>query len=661
MSILTSLGSGSGIDTAQLISDLVAAQRAPSDSVLKTRQTDVEAKISSLSQVSSALGAFSTALGSLVGSGALDRQTTSSDATTIAVSPSGTGEPTGISSAIEVQQLAQRQTIASTPVANKNAAIGQGTLTINFGTVSGTVPAPSGFSASSRAPVTITIGPDNDSLVGLQQAINASNSGLTASIVQDASGARLVIKGETGKEQGFTIDGSAGLEAFEFGPGTSGMSWSTAAQNSILAVDGITVERATNSVTDLIDGVKLDLLKADPGAAVTVSSNYDTATLKTAVGNYVDVYNQLVQMLADATKMATDGGTAGPLASDRTIRELKRTLSDLSSKTLLTGAGPSSLAEIGIKTNRDGTLAIDDAKLTTAVSQYPERVHDMFVPGQSSSSPLIGIASGLGAAKPGSYAVTNVVPATSGRLTGAAVPAAFGAPVVIDSTNKSFGVTLDGRNSLSINLPEGSYATGADLAAAFQSAINADPVFGSFGLALDVSWDGSSLAFQSRSVGSTSSVVLTGLNPALSTTLGLDATTANIGVNASGKIAGVAAIGIGNRLIASSQSSAAGLAVNVLGGVTTATITVRQTVSGTISDLQAQLSASGGGLNAASARLAKEAAAIAEEQAKVDASSAALKDRLTTQFAAMEKAVAAFKSTQSYMQQQIDMWTKSNN
>src|SRR3546814_20685652 len=90
-------------------------------------------------------------------------------------------------------------------------------------------------------------------------------------------------------------------------------------------------------------------------------------------------------MLTEATKKATDGGTAGPLSSDRTIRELKRTLGNLSSTTLLTGTGPSSLAEIGIKTNRDGPLSIDDAKLSTAVSQYPGRVPDMFVPGQPES------------------------------------------------------------------------------------------------------------------------------------------------------------------------------------------------------------------------------------------------------------------------------------
>src|SRR3546814_14783021 len=129
MSILTTLGSCSGIDTTQLISDLVAAQRETTDLVLTARQTAVEAKISSMSQVSSALSAFSTALNSLVGSGALNRLTSSSDTATLIASSTGTDAASGISSALEVPQLAGRQTPASAPVAHTHAHIGPGAPT----------------------------------------------------------------------------------------------------------------------------------------------------------------------------------------------------------------------------------------------------------------------------------------------------------------------------------------------------------------------------------------------------------------------------------------------------------------------------------------------------------------------------------------------------
>src|SRR3546814_10511321 len=104
MSILTTLGGGSGIDTAQLVSDLVAAQRAGADALLQSRQEKVDARISTLSKIKSALSSFSTALNALVSSGSLGRPTVSSDRATVAARASGTAEPTNISTTNEVQQ-----------------------------------------------------------------------------------------------------------------------------------------------------------------------------------------------------------------------------------------------------------------------------------------------------------------------------------------------------------------------------------------------------------------------------------------------------------------------------------------------------------------------------------------------------------------------------
>src|SRR3546814_16635197 len=127
----------------------------------------------------------------------------------------------------------------------------------------------------------------------------------------------------------------------------------------------------------------------------------------------------------------------------------------LTNNRLRAADAPNILAEIGIKTNRDGTLSLDDARLSAAFLQHPGRVHDMFVPGQTSSSPLLEVASAIGAIKTGSYEVTNVVAATAGTAVGSSVPTAFDSPVVIDASNKSFTATVDGRTSLTINLTDG--------------------------------------------------------------------------------------------------------------------------------------------------------------------------------------------------------------
>src|SRR3546814_14822075 len=122
----------------------------------------------------------------------------------------------------------------------------------------------------------------------------------------------------------------------------------------------------------------------------------------------------------------------------------KRRRGGLTSKTLLPGDGPKSLAEIGIKTNRDGTLSIDDARLSAAVVQHPGRVHDLFVPGQTSSSPLLEVASAIGAIKPGSYEVTVVVAATPGPAVGSSVPTPLASPVVIAPSTKRSTATVAG-------------------------------------------------------------------------------------------------------------------------------------------------------------------------------------------------------------------------
>src|SRR3546814_19205464 len=80
------------------------------------------------------------------------------------------------------------------------------------------------------------------------------------------------------------------------------------------------------------------------------------------------------------------------------------------------------------------------------------------------------------------------------------VATAFDSPVVIDASNKSFTATVDGRTSLTINLPEGSYASGDALASAFQAAINSDSVLASFGVGVTAGWDGSARS-EERSVG----------------------------------------------------------------------------------------------------------------------------------------------------------------
>jgi flagellar hook-associated protein 2 len=160
-----------------------------------------------------------------------------------------------------------------------------------------------------------------------------------------------------------------------------------------LKLDGVAVERASNTVTDLIDGVKLNLASAAVGRAVTLGSTTPTAGLSQAVSDFVDTYNQLQAVL----KIETDAAS-GPLRSDYNATGLSRALRGLTLTTLTTGAAagaPTNLSTIGVSTNRDGTLSIDSTRLAAVLASNPEGVEALFADGTGASGG--GIAAALDA------------------------------------------------------------------------------------------------------------------------------------------------------------------------------------------------------------------------------------------------------------------------
>jgi flagellar hook-associated protein 2 len=216
-----------------------------------------------------------------------------------------------------------------------------------------------GFTPGSGTPIDIDITSANSSLQGIADAINAKKAGVTASILTDADGSRLVLKGATGAAQAFTLNatedsGTPGLAALNIGVGADGHHDQLTAQDAIVAVDGVAVKRPTNSIDDLIPGVKLDLVSAVPGTKVSLGTVAPTDSLNQAVGDFVDAYNQLYSMLQTATDAVT-----GPLKTDSAAKALMRSMSQLTVKDMTPGAAttePHTLAALGVATNRDGSL-----------------------------------------------------------------------------------------------------------------------------------------------------------------------------------------------------------------------------------------------------------------------------------------------------------------
>ena len=395
-SITSALGAGSGIDIKALVDNLVNAQFSTKNAMLDTRETALKAQISAAGELKSAISGFSSALATLARGGSLSTQPTSTDTGVVKASLLTGSSAAGLSASVEVRQLASAQSSNSNLVADTSVALGGGTLTLTFGKAEVASGQMTGFTAGTGTPVEITIDPAASKLSDIAAAINAKKAGVTASIVGDANGSRLVLKGATGETQAFTLSAdTADLAVVEVGIGTGNIG--TAAKDAIVVADGVQVQRASNSISNLLPGVRLDLVSAKPGSVIQLGSTPPTDGLSQAVQDFVSTYNQLQTML----KAATDP-KGGPLRADPAARTMQTDLSRLVGTQIVSDAsGPRTLAEIGVATLRDGSLTVDAARLSAALSRYPQAVESMFASGAALPATLQKISLAAGSTKSG--------------------------------------------------------------------------------------------------------------------------------------------------------------------------------------------------------------------------------------------------------------------
>jgi flagellar hook-associated protein 2 len=351
-SIASTLGVGSGIDVTQLVSDLAEASRAPKIDRLNKRQSIVKAQISALAQARSDLESFTDTLGKVVSEGSLKSQPTVSNDAVLSASANADAQAGAIMADIEVTQLARAQTVVSANFASATAAVGQGDLTLTIGGVDRV----------------ITIGAADDSLNGAASAINAANTGVTASVRTENGAYRLILKGQSGASNAFSL---SGIDTFEYPSATSGMTLAQGAQDALLKVDGVPYQRASNSVSDIITGMTLTLKKAMPGETVSLTATRPTDAIKSTMADFVSVLNDMKSNIKSARSST----------NSRTLFDLERKLSAILSKSLTSATiGPRSMADLGVTTNRDGSVTLDSKKLDAALKSYPDAVEAIFAP-----------------------------------------------------------------------------------------------------------------------------------------------------------------------------------------------------------------------------------------------------------------------------------------
>ncbi|KQY86504.1 flagellar filament capping protein FliD [Pelomonas sp. Root1444] len=366
MATITSAGIGSGLDIESLVSKLVSAERTPITQLTKKTE-GLKTELSAFGKVQSSLATLRDAAAKLTSpstwGGTL---ATSSDPTSVSVS-AGTGASIGNVS-IEVSKLAQSQTLVSgTPYASSTATVGQGSLTITLGAWGSNNTT---FTDKAGAtPITINIGNGQDTLSGIRDAINSSNAGVTASIVNDANGARLTLRSTaTGETNGFRIEATGGLADLSYDPrvGVTSLIQTLPAQNARALINGIDVSSESNSLKEAIDGLNITLLKTTTiPASVTVGQDKDS--IKKLITDFTAAYNAVNALLREQTKYDEGAKTAGTLQGDSTAVGLQNQLRSIIGGTTSLAGSIGRLAEIGLEPGSDGSLKTSETKLNTAL------------------------------------------------------------------------------------------------------------------------------------------------------------------------------------------------------------------------------------------------------------------------------------------------------
>ncbi|MDH4393154.1 MAG: flagellar filament capping protein FliD [Aquabacterium sp.] len=378
---ITSTGLGSGLNVNDILDRLMAVEQRPLQ-LLKTAGTALDTKLSNVARLQANFAALRDKANALTAPTLWSGTTaTSADTTAVKVS-TGTNAVAG-SYAVNVSRLAVGQTVSSTAQPTSASTLGEGTLTIALGAWDAGEPAAGFTPKAGSSAVTIAIGAGETSLAAVRDKINSAGAGVTASLVTDASGTRLSLRSQaTGSENAFRIsvaetspdgDDATGLSAlgYDASAAASPMARTMRAANAELTVNGIALSAASNTLTDVVDGLTLNLVKPT-GGDVDVSVATDTPSVKTAITEFVSAFNTLAGFIRTQTAFNADSKTGGALQGDQGTLSLQNQLRAVLNQGSSASSAWSRLSEIGLVLKGDGTLETNAAKLDNALGNLGE-------------------------------------------------------------------------------------------------------------------------------------------------------------------------------------------------------------------------------------------------------------------------------------------------
>jgi flagellar hook-associated protein 2 len=650
MASISSVGIGSGVLTSDLIDKLAAAEREPTEKRLDAKKEDIDAQLSEVARLKSALGDLRLTSRLLGNPESIKSNLISSSSSAISGVANESAAPGQYK--INVTNLAQAHSMASGVYADGDTTtLGTGTLQLTQGGVTRN----------------ITIDSSNNTLQGIADSINAlSNRSATAAVINTGSGYQLVLSAdEEGEDNEITLavidnDGDSADDAglSQLTSGALALTEVVAAEDLAFTVNGVAVTRSSNEVDDLLGGVTLTFTEETTTPAV-LKITRDTETVSGRVQELVDKYNALQAIVAETTKYDAATGEAGILLGESSVRAIGQQTRAVIYGLVkgLENANVRSLADLGISTDKEtGQLSFDSTRFKSQLNKYPDDVAAVFAEQGRASDSQVKFQTASVNTVVGTYEIAVTVAATQGVNAGSvAISAATTTLTTINSDNDNFVIQVDGTSSGSITLDAGDY-TDDGLVAELQAKIDADTTLLAAGKSVVVSLDDSNqLVFTSRSFGSASAVNFTSVDTNTAAELGFSVSTGTAGTDVAGTINGATATGSGKFLTAATDDDSRGIVVEVSGTTTGSrgTVSYIEGVGDQLVDVVTNFIKFDGILSSYESRLNTQLTNIKDERASMETRIKSLTTRLAKQFTAADILVAQFKNTGDFLTNQL--------
>ncbi|MGC9386245.1 MAG: flagellar filament capping protein FliD [Hydrogenovibrio sp.] len=528
--ILNSMGANT-FDVATMSKVLAEADVASRRNILDNNETKYTSRLTGYDMLQQAFNGFMSQIPDLLDIKNFQEKSVLSTDPSV-VDATVTGRPNNGSYQVEVQSMATSHTLATqADFASTNSVIGEGALTFNVG----------------GAVSTVNIDATNNTLSGIQKAVNDAGIGVNASVVNVGTGYKLMFSSEqsgasntidvsvTGDTDGNDGDAS-GLSRLA----SANLNQTVAAQDATVVVNGLTINNSGNQLEGVIEGVTLNLKSADIGSVKTIEIQNDTEGLEQSVQDFVDLYNSLGEIFKNlgSSETSEDDETMGTLNGDSTLREVKNRIRSSLIDSIPGLAGTvQSLGDIGIKSNLDGTLDLDRARLSSAIASDPEAVGKLFAASATATDNQVRYKGSTDETVEGTFNLNVNVAASQAQITGGSIGP--GGDIVIDASNNVLKVGVDGNESLDLQLTQGTY-TRDDLAKEIARVINNDTNVAGGGGRVAVEYDDATQSYQltSQQFGTNSKLELVSGSLLTSGVTGLGVTAETTGQDVQGYLEG---------------------------------------------------------------------------------------------------------------------------